>query len=61
MARWRLSAAAATVTVARNEYRAIDLEDLKERVATPVLDGRNLFDEGRSRKPGFIYNGVSSC
>jgi UDP-N-acetyl-D-mannosaminuronic acid dehydrogenase len=49
------------VMVAHDEYRAIDLVDLREWVSTPVLiDGRNVFDRGRAREVGFIYRGVGN-
>jgi UDP-N-acetyl-D-mannosaminuronic acid dehydrogenase len=51
----------AIVMVAHDEYRAIDLQDLREWVNTPVLiDGRNVFDKGRARELGFIYRGVGN-
>jgi UDP-N-acetyl-D-mannosaminuronic acid dehydrogenase len=49
------------VMVAHDEYHAIDLADLREWVATPVLiDGRNVFDKERARELGFIYKGVGN-
>jgi UDP-N-acetyl-D-mannosaminuronic acid dehydrogenase len=49
------------VMVAHDEYRALDLADLREWVATPVLiDGRNVFDKVRARELGFIYKGVGN-
>jgi len=49
------------VMVAHDEYRALDLADLREWVATPVLiDGRNVFDNVRARELGFIYKGVGN-
>ncbi len=48
--------------VAHDEYRAIDLADLKEWLATPVLiDGRDVFDRETARDLGFIYRGVGNC
>jgi len=50
------------VMVAHDEYRALDLADLREWVATPVLiDGRNVFDKERARELGFIHKGVGNC
>ena len=50
------------VMVAHDEYRALDLADLREWVATPVLiDGRKVFDKVRARELGFIYKGVGNC
>lgn len=49
------------VMVAHDEYRALDLADLREWVATPVLiDGRKVFDKVRARELGFIYKGVGN-
>ncbi len=50
------------VMIAHDEYRAIDLADLREWVATPVLiDGRNVFDKARAQELGFIYRAVGNC
>jgi UDP-N-acetyl-D-mannosaminuronic acid dehydrogenase len=47
--------------VAHEEYRALDLVDLREWVATPVLiDGRNVWSKGRARELGFLYAGVGN-
>jgi len=47
--------------VAHEEYRALDLADLKAWLATPVLiDGRNLFDKKKARDLGFFYAGVGN-
>ena len=47
--------------VAHQEYRALNLADLKALLATPILiDGRNLFDKGLARDLGFYYAGVGN-
>jgi UDP-N-acetyl-D-mannosaminuronic acid dehydrogenase len=47
--------------VAHDEYRALDLADLRERVATPILiDGRNVWSKSRARELGFLYAGVGN-
>jgi UDP-N-acetyl-D-mannosaminuronic acid dehydrogenase len=47
--------------VAHDEYRALDLADLRERMATPVLiDGRNVWSKSRARELGFLYAGVGN-
>jgi UDP-N-acetyl-D-mannosaminuronic acid dehydrogenase len=47
--------------VAHDEYRALDLADLKEWMATPVLiDGRNLWSKSEARELGFVYAGVGN-
>jgi len=47
--------------VAHQEYRALDLADLKALLATPILiDGRNLFDKALARDLGFYYAGVGN-
>lgn len=49
------------VMVAHDEYREVDLEDIREWVATPVLiDGRNVFDKKKARDLGFTYVGVGN-
>jgi UDP-N-acetyl-D-mannosaminuronic acid dehydrogenase len=47
--------------VAHEGYRALDLADLREWVATPVLiDGRNVWSKSRARELGFLYAGVGN-
>ncbi len=47
--------------VAHDQYRALDLADLKAWLATPVLiDGRNVFDKEKVRGLGFFYAGVGN-
>lgn len=47
--------------VAHDEYRALDLADLRVWVSTPVLvDGRNVWDKTRARDLGFVYAGVGN-
>ena len=47
--------------VAHDEYRGLDLEDLRAWVSTPVLiDGRNLYEKTRAEELGFIYAGVGN-
>ena len=47
--------------VAHDEYRDLDLADLRAWVSTPVLiDGRNLWQKTRAEDLGFIYAGVGN-
>jgi UDP-N-acetyl-D-mannosaminuronate dehydrogenase len=49
------------VMVAHDDYRAIDLQDLRRWVTTRVLvDGRNVFDRERAQELGFVYKGVGN-
>ena len=49
------------VMVAHDEYRSLNLAELREWVATPVLiDGRNVFDKKRAQDLGFVYAGVGN-
>ena len=42
-----------------NEYLKIDLNDMRSKVATPILiDGRNVFNAETAIKAGFIYKGI---
>jgi UDPglucose 6-dehydrogenase len=42
-----------------NEFRHLDLRQLRSQMRTPVfVDGRNLFDPETMRSTGFIYTGV---
>jgi UDPglucose 6-dehydrogenase len=44
--------------VAHEEYRGVDLDDLRGRVAHPVLvDGRNVFSAERAQAAGWVYRG----
>jgi UDP-N-acetyl-D-mannosaminuronic acid dehydrogenase len=50
---------AVVLMVAHDEYRALDLGELRASVAQPVLiDGRNLFSPEQARTGGWIYRGV---
>ena len=41
------------------EFRSLDLAGLARRMAQAILiDGRNLFDEGKARGAGFNYAGI---
>ncbi|MCE8002230.1 UDP-glucose dehydrogenase family protein [Billgrantia ethanolica] len=41
------------------DFRAVDLDWLKQQLATPVVvDGRNLFDPARVKQAGLLYFGV---
>jgi UDP-N-acetyl-D-mannosaminuronic acid dehydrogenase len=41
------------------QYLALDLNELRGKVRTPILiDGRNAFDEINVKKAGFIYRGI---
>jgi UDP-N-acetyl-D-mannosaminuronic acid dehydrogenase len=47
--------------VAHDEYRALDLADLRVWLSTPIIvDGRNVFDKKRARDLGFFYAGVGN-
>jgi UDPglucose 6-dehydrogenase len=42
-----------------DEFRALDLRRMKDRLAYPiVVDGRNFFDPIEMRKMGFVYHGT---
>lgn len=42
-----------------NEFRNLDLEKIKNSMASPVLvDGRNIFDPEKMKRLGFQYRGV---
>ena len=42
-----------------DEFRALDLRQVKDRLAHPiVVDGRNFFDPIEMRKLGFVYHGT---
>ena len=42
-----------------SEFRHVDPDEIKARLAEPVLfDGRNVFDPPRMRRAGFTYYGV---
>lgn len=59
---WREAVAgadAAVVMVTHDEYRGINLLELKAALRTPILvDGRRVFSQAQVRKVGFIYQGV---
>jgi len=59
---WRQAvkgADAVVLMVAHEEYRAIDLAELRALLRTPVLvDGRGIFDPEVARRAGLIYRGV---
>jgi len=41
------------------EFKALDLEQVKTLMRRPVIvDGRNIFDPSRMRELGFVYRGV---
>jgi UDP-N-acetyl-D-mannosaminuronic acid dehydrogenase len=49
------------VMVRHDQYREIDLAELKGKLRHPVLvDGRNVFDKTASREAGFVYVGVGN-
>jgi UDPglucose 6-dehydrogenase len=53
-------AEAAVIVTEWNEFKSLDLEQLKELMARPVLvDGRNLYEPELLRSVGFEYIGVS--
>jgi UDPglucose 6-dehydrogenase len=42
-----------------DEFKWLDLDQVKERMATPaVVDARNLLDRSALRRRGFDYRGV---
>jgi UDPglucose 6-dehydrogenase len=42
-----------------DEFRALDLRQVKDRLAYPiVVDGRNFFDPTELREQGFVYHGT---
>lgn len=42
-----------------NEFKELDLEKLKNKMATPnIIDARNLYDSDKARQLGFNYIGV---
>lgn len=50
---------AVAIMVAHDDYKELDLEELKSLMRTPVLvDGRHLFESGSLYAAGFIYRGV---
>jgi len=47
------------VVTAHDEYREINLDEIKKVMRTPVIvDGRNVFDKKECISKGFIYRGV---
>lgn len=52
-------AKAAVLITKHDEYIKLSLEDLKRKLAVPILiDGRNAFDSGAAIRAGFTYRGV---
>lgn len=50
---------AAVVMVAHNDYRALDLKQVKMALRTPILiDGRRVFDAQRAVAVGLVYRAV---
>lgn len=46
---------------AHDQYRELDLQDLKTQLRLPVLvDGRNVFGMRKAQETGFIYKGVGN-
>ncbi|MBA3003658.1 MAG: UDP-glucose/GDP-mannose dehydrogenase family protein [Desulfurivibrio sp.] len=42
-----------------NQYRALDLERIRDTMKTPLfIDLRNVYDPGKMRESGFVYVGV---
>jgi UDP-N-acetyl-D-mannosaminuronic acid dehydrogenase len=53
---------AVVVMVAHDEYRALDLDELRGRIARPVLiDGRRVFSAEQAEAAGWAYRGVGSA
>ncbi len=49
------------VMAAHDQYRELDLENLKAQLRLPVLvDGRNVFGMKQAHEAGFIYKGVGN-
>jgi len=50
---------ALVVTTEWNEFRQLDLENLKKRMKSPIImDGRNIYDPEKMKSLGFTYRGV---
>jgi UDPglucose 6-dehydrogenase len=50
---------AVVVSTKHREYVKMDLEKLKQKLATPILiDGRNAFTREAASKAGLTYRGV---
>jgi len=50
---------AVALMVAHQEYKSLDLEDMKQALRTPILvDGRWVFDAHAAREAGFIFRGI---
>jgi UDP-N-acetyl-D-mannosaminuronic acid dehydrogenase len=50
---------AAVVMVAHNQYKSLDLAELKSILRLPVIvDGRNVFPELRKSAEGWVYRGI---
>ena len=50
---------AAVIVTEWPEFAELDLEELRERMANPVIvDGRNMLDAARVRAAGFVYEGI---
>ncbi|MEW6096093.1 MAG: UDP-glucose/GDP-mannose dehydrogenase family protein [bacterium] len=42
-----------------NEFKEIDLAKVKDEMANPVIvDGRNIYDPGKMKELGFMYQGI---
>jgi UDP-N-acetyl-D-mannosaminuronic acid dehydrogenase len=49
------------VMAAHDQYRELNLGDLKTRLRIPVVvDGRNIFEKEKAQVAGFIYKGVGN-
>jgi UDPglucose 6-dehydrogenase len=54
-----LNADAVVLSTKHKEYLRLNLNELKSRLATPVLvDGRNAFNSSDATKAGLTYRGV---
>jgi UDP-N-acetyl-D-mannosaminuronic acid dehydrogenase len=53
------NADAVVLSTKHKEYLRLDLREMKNKLATPILvDGRNAFNEDDARKAGLTYRGV---
>ena len=50
---------AAVIVTEWPEFTELDLDELRQRMANPVIvDGRNVLDAERLRAAGFVYEGI---
>ena len=55
----RRGADAAVIVTEWPEFAELDLDEVKRRMANPVIvDGRNMLDAERRARAGFVYEGI---